>query len=254
MTMPLFLLHMRPDVRLLSAWVGRHHARHARQSVDLGDALHGLLRAAFGDGMAPQPFRYFDESRGLLAYTRMDASSLTEQLVHGDPLALRTLGLDTDARQRGWRLRAFPTHWQAGYVLGFEVRVRPTVRGARGEQDVFLNAAWQAPEQSLQREVVYVRWLRERLTGGAGEERQPWHGAAELLGAHLTAWKRSKIVRREQAKTDGRRHSRAIDGPDAVLQGRLRVLDSAAFAHLLVRGVGRHRAFGFGMLLLRPSS
>lgn len=252
MTMPLFLLHTHPDVKLLAAWIGRHHARHSRQSVDLGNALHGLLHAALGDG-APQPFRYLDESRGLLAYTALDASGLTERLAHGDPLAAQALGLKSDARQEGWRLRAFPTHWQAGHVLGFEVRVRPTVRGVKGEQDVFLNTAWQSPEQPLQRETIYVRWLRERLGGGDDAKRQPWHGAAELLDARLMAWKRSKIVRREQAKVEGRRRSRSIDGPDAVLQGRLRVLDSAAFTHLLARGVGRHRAFGFGMLLLRPS-
>jgi CRISPR system Cascade subunit CasE len=32
------------------------------------------------------------------------------------------------------------------------------------------------------------------------------------------------------------------------------VADPAAFAQLLARGVGRHRAFGLGMLLLRPSA
>ena len=40
--------------------------------------------------------------------------------------------------------------------------------------------------------------------------------------------------------------------PDATLQGTLAVVDSGAFQALLARGVGRHRAFGFGMLLLRP--
>jgi CRISPR system Cascade subunit CasE len=42
------------------------------------------------------------------------------------------------------------------------------------------------------------------------------------------------------------------EGPDAVLEGVLEVVDGEAFAALLRRGVGRHRAFGFGMLLLRP--
>lgn len=41
-----------------------------------------------------------------------------------------------------------------------------------------------------------------------------------------------------------------IDGPDALLRGCLRVLEPDAFAHLVARGVGRHRSFGFGMLLL----
>ncbi len=63
---PLHLLHTRPDARLLATWVAQRHARHERQASDLGDALHGLLRAAFSDA-APQPFRYLDERQGLLA-------------------------------------------------------------------------------------------------------------------------------------------------------------------------------------------
>jgi CRISPR system Cascade subunit CasE len=42
--------------------------------------------------------------------------------------------------------------------------------------------------------------------------------------------------------------------PDATFRGTLRVDDPARFAAAaLARGVGRHRAFGFGMLLLRPA-
>ena len=36
------------------------------------------------------------------------------------------------------------------------------------------------------------------------------------------------------------------------MRGNLIVSDPAAFAQLLTRGIGRHRAYGFGMLLLRP--
>ena len=36
------------------------------------------------------------------------------------------------------------------------------------------------------------------------------------------------------------------------MSGTLRVTDPAAFAAGLARGIGRHRAFGFGMLLLAP--
>jgi CRISPR system Cascade subunit CasE len=37
----------------------------------------------------------------------------------------------------------------------------------------------------------------------------------------------------------------------ALVTGTLRVGDAEAFRALLARGLGRHRAFGFGMLLLR---
>lgn len=249
MSEPLYLLHARPDARLLAAWVARRHARHARQTSDLGDAFHGLLRAAFGDA-APQPFRYLDERQGLLAYTTLDAQAMAAQVALADPLAAQTLGLGANAEHDGYRLRAFPDTWAAGQTLGFEVRVRPTVRAAKGEQDAFLHAALRSPDQPLQRSEVYAQWLRAHLAGREGAQTEPWQGAVDLLDVQLATYQRLSIVRRTQGDP-GARRGLSIDGPDAVLSGQLRVRDATAFAHLLRRGVGRHRAFGFGMLLLR---
>ena len=81
-----------------------------------------------------------------------------------------------------------------------------------------------------------------------------WAKAVELLDVQLNAFARSHIVRRTQASASQARKGQTIDGPDATLTGRLRVTDPTAFAHLLARGVGRHRAFGFGMLLLQRAS
>ena len=36
------------------------------------------------------------------------------------------------------------------------------------------------------------------------------------------------------------------------MQGNLTITEPEKFACLLARGVGRHRAYGYGMLLLRP--
>lgn len=250
----LHLLHTRPDARLLAAWVARHHARHERQPSDIGDALHGLLHASFG-AAAPQPFRYVDEHHGLLAYTRLDADSMRAQMALADPLAAQTLGLGASERHEGYRLRPFPTHWPTNKLLGFEVRLRPTVRAAKGECDAFLHAVAQAGGATVNREAVYVRWLREHLASRDGAPREAWQDAVELLNdVHLVAYQRQQVVRRMQAPAGTLRQGRVIDGPDAVLKGHLRVRNPHAFAQLLARGVGRHRAFGFGMLLLsRPT-
>ncbi len=246
----LHLLHTQPDARLLAAWVARHHQRHERQPSDLGDALHGLLHAAFG-AAAPQPFRYLDEHQGLLAYTSLDAEALRMKVALADPLAAQTLGLGANGQHEGYRLRPFPTAWSQGQVLGFEVRVRPTVRAAKGERDAFLHAVEQANGAPLQREAVYVQWLREHLAPREGATCEAWQGAVDLLDdVHLIGFQRQQVVRRTQAAGSEARRGRVIDGPDALLKGHLRVRNSAAFAQLLARGVGRHRAFGFGMLLL----
>lgn len=250
---PLYLLHTQPDARLLATWMARHRTH------DEGEALHGLLRAAFG-AAAPQPFRYLDEARGLLAYTPLDAQALATQVakaVDADPLAVRTLGLTASAQHGGYRLRPYPTQWAQGQVLGFEVRVRPTVRGARGEQDAFLRAVAQAGGKDgalVQREAVYAQWLHGQLGPREGQPRQPWQGAVELLDVQLQAFARSPITRRSQPGAGGERKGRVIDGPDATVTGRLRVTDSDAFAQLLARGVGRHRSYGFGMLLLQRAA
>lgn len=173
------------------------------------------------------------------------------QVALADPLAAQTLGLGANGQHDGYRLRPFPTQWPQGQVLGFEVRLRPTVRAAKGERDAFLHAVEQANGEPLQRETVYVRWLREHLAPREGATREAWQGAVELLDdVHLAGFQRQQVVRRMQAAGGAARRGRVIDGPDALLKGHLRVRDSAAFAQLLARGVGRHRAFGFGMLLL----
>lgn len=49
-------------------------------------------------------------------------------------------------------------------------------------------------------------------------------------------------------------HKRYSEGPDAVLRGELVITDAAKFTELLASGIGRHKAYGYGMLLLRPAS
>jgi CRISPR system Cascade subunit CasE len=117
-------------------------------------------------------------------------------------------------------------------------RERPDGRGFR-ERDVFLLACERTGEGvPVDRAEVYAGWLREQIgrTGGA-----------RVLACRLDAFRRSPVLRR-----DADRRLRAAEGPDAVLSGELEVADPDHFAALLARGVGRHRAFGFGMLLLRP--
>ena len=148
----LHLLHVPPDTRLLATWMVRYRTQ------DEGEALHGLLRAAFGT-QAPQPFRYLDEQRGLLAYTALDGAALEQAKALADPQAARTLGLGAGHGHSGYRLRLFPSVWPQGKQLGFEVRVRPTVRGAKGEQDAFLHAVAAAGGRDgalVSREAVYA--------------------------------------------------------------------------------------------------
>ncbi len=243
--MTLHLLHTNPDPRRLAAWATRHRLVDAQG--DLGYALHGLLRAAFGNS-APRPFRYLDADQGLLAYSSHSAADLERAAALAPPDVAAALGLGTSTKRLGMTTRVFPTQWPSGHVLGFEVRLRPVVReGKTGrERDAFLSEVERSGDAVIEREAVYVQWLRDQLL------RQ---GGAELLDATLSRFRLLGVLRKTaRDASDGKRGSKQVGGPDAVLSGRLRVSDSQAFADLLARGVGRHRAFGFGLLLLRPGS
>ncbi len=238
----LYLLHTQPDPQRLAAWAARH--RLLDSQGDLGYALHALLRAAFG-AHAPQPFHYLDAEQGLLAYTRLSAAELAQCAALAEPDVAAALGLGQTRHHAGLSARPFPTQWVAGHALGFEVRVRPIIReGKTGrERDAFLAAIEKADGSEMNRSEVYVQWLRELLA------RQ---GGAELVDASVSRYQLLGVTRKTQkGSPDDARRSYVINGPDAVLTGQLRVTDPQAFAQLLARGVGRHRAFGFGLLLLR---
>lgn len=240
----LYLLHTQPDPQRLAAWAARH--RLLDKEGDLGYALHALLHAAFGE-QAPQPFRYLDAEQGLLAYTCLAATGLAQLVALAEPEVAAALGLGRTHQHGGMNVRIFPTQWAVGHTLAFDVRVRPIIReGKTGrERDAFLAAAEKAPGNSLDRSEVYMQWLRDLLA------RQ---GGAELIHARMTRYQQLGVTRRSQkGSAEDMRHSRLVGGPDAVLAGQLRVTNSQAFAQLIANGLGRHRAFGFGLLLLRPA-
>jgi CRISPR system Cascade subunit CasE len=223
------------------------------REVDEGYLVHRGLAALFSDA-APKPFRAVDPtSRWLtvLAYTELTADALREQAqTFARPDAFETCRWDQVA------VKAMPSSWTSGKTLGFEVRVCPVVRlasatqarahdGSQGtwkkgaELDAFLHRRY-LQQHDGDRESVYVDWLRRRLDGAAG-----------LLDVRLQAFRRVRVLRRGRRDGEGKRKTQVAERPDALLTGTLGVTDPDAFRDLLARGVGRHRAFGFGMLLLR---
>lgn len=238
--MTLNLLRLQPDAKALAAWAVRYKV--LSPDGDYGYALHGLLSAAFGE-QAPQPFRYMGNKQGLLAYTSEDLETLRLHASMAVPDVARALGLDAlDARP-------FPGTWKEGQALGFEVRVRPVIRAKDGrERDAFLHAAESNPAAEsggiAQRALVYSDWLAKQFAAD---------DAAKITQAQMEEFRLTRVLRKT-ADENGKRKAFPVTGPDAVFKGQLQVGKPDAFARLLARGIGRHRAFGFGMLLLRPAS
>lgn len=242
-TATLTLLQTRPDLTLLAQW-----ARATGQSAlrdDLGYALHAAARAALGE-LAPKPFALVQRPQQqpmLVGYTATAPEALSRAAAFSaaDPLAAQALGLAQ------LQCRALPEDWRVGERLRFEVRTAPVVRsraqagGGYPEIDAAHHPSFGG--EGVDREAAYAAWLARELARD---------GAAELLSCELHAHRLADIARRA-SRDGGLRQTRRCLLPDVSLRGVLEVRDGAFFHRLLARGVGRHRAFGFGCLLLSPA-
>jgi CRISPR system Cascade subunit CasE len=215
-------------------------------AADTGYLAHCQLVGLFGD-LAPKPF-VVSEGKGrhveVLGYSRVSTAELRDHaLAFADPKFTSACDLERMAD------KPMPsTLWRTGRRVGFDVRVCPVHRKAKGgekhgrgkEVDVFLSRCWEAGAPiSVDRESVYREWLETRLS----------EGGTKLVEAGMIRFRRTQLLRRTQGEE---RTAKRVERPDALFHGTLEIADPDAFAAMLARGVGRHRAFGFGMLLLRP--
>lgn len=243
----LHLIQIPVDIRRLHVW-GEQRGLARRGIFDEGRVLHHLLGETFGPAVF-QPFRLLVAPRGINAtlygYSKQPETELqqTARMVAAPDIA-EVIAPDT--------IRSQPrpsTAWQSGQRLGFDLRVRPVVRLARSahgmkkgaEVDAFLAEALNshAGDQNgmeatgRTREAVYLDWLADRLGDSAEIDRD---------ATRLAHFQRNRVIR----------GGAATEGPDATFHGTLTVTEPTEFADRLARGVGRHRAYGYGMLLLRP--
>lgn len=206
--------------------------RLPRSLSDDGYRVHAYLQDVF-NGQAPTPFRVLEgdgRQIDILAYTDVELSVASPEV----SVAMKSL----------------PTMWPTGKRMAFEVTACPVVRMASSgpthkkgaEVDVFLRECWrQGAGKDVVRSAVYGEWLREKLI----------KQGAEIESSQVLSYKRVKLLRKTQGE---RRKNHEIDKPSVDFGGVLRVVDSEKFSSLLSRGVGRHRSFGFGMLLLKRAS
>lgn len=235
----LHLISLPLDLKTLRQWAGAR-----KFGTDEGRALHHLLGETFGKG-ALQPFRLMvapgARTATLYAYTLSDRASLQRTAQEtGLPDALDVC----DPKRLG--VKTMPESWAKGRRLAFDVRARPVKRLLKpagtfpkgAEVDAFLLEALRRfpggppADGGIEREAVYRQWLAERLKGAA------------ML-------KQVRIARLERRAVQ--RGDKSVDGSDATFHGELVIADEARFAGILAGGVGRHTAYGYGMLLLRPA-
>jgi CRISPR system Cascade subunit CasE len=245
--MALHLLRFDPDVARVAAWFSAESLT-PRDQEDEGYGWHALFTAAFGKDLAPKPFRVLarrGRSTQVLAYAQADAAALRARASDfADPKVIAALSVDTLAS------KLMPTFVE-GRRLGFSARLRPTVRTDREgdrarsrELDVFVAAKLAVtPGQALDKASIYAEWARNRLD----------QAGVDVESLRIDGLESSDVVRRGRDRANGSRPLARIPGHAVTVAGTLRIADAHGFAALLARGLGRHRAFGYGMLLLSPT-
>ncbi len=232
------------DPKAFMAFAQEQGLDPGRDELDLGYLGHAWLKAAFGD-LAPCPWRLLMPRRAdrrrpsrILAYSGQPAEALADHLArYADPSVTAVCSPEAVLG------KALPREWPANRRYAFEALCCPVGRKARTgqEKDVFLIEADHAGENALDRSEVYRRWFRSQAEAMEG---------IHVEDVALEGFRLSKTLR----KTHGQpREATRRLRPQAVFQGILQVRDGASLMSLLRRGIGRHRAFGFGMVLLRPA-
>jgi CRISPR system Cascade subunit CasE len=214
------------------------------RSGDLSYLVHCALGEAFGEG-APKPFAVLDDRGALvtvMGYSDRDVGSLQDHAKSfADPQVFNIVSWEH------FEGKEMFTGFRAGQRVGFAVRASPIIRQHRKvdgkdkvvETDAFIAACLKVGKSlPVDRGAVYRGWLQNELLR---------RGGARLVSAELATFKLTRLLRRTQGEV---RKAHETAHPEASFRGELEVTEPAAFSALLARGLGRHRSFGFGMVLL----
>jgi CRISPR system Cascade subunit CasE len=233
-------------IQLSFSGLGDFSGRRGLEEATEGYVMHSVLAELFGDGAPP----VFDAcGHSVLAYSETTLGDLQSVAGLKAPPRLYRTCVWGDCAEKP--MPSVP----CGVDVGFEVQCVPTVRKASDgvgensdgerrewhegqELDVFLSEAWRRGQDAdVERASVYRRWLDGHLE----------RGGANLLEMEIKGFCVQKMTRRHHGCG-----LRTITRPAATLSGRLGVVDPNAFEDLLMSGLGRHTAFGYGMLKLEP--
>lgn len=268
--MELFMIKFNLDLEVLFHW----SARVSRIGNSVDYSVHAAMRQIFGS-LGLQPF-FIDQKRScVIAYTTATEEQFRSawkdayaREQHNCVNVCEALKMDSASC-----MGKMPSAWREGDTFLFSVRCKPIMRvsvpvtkpskkiSKTLESDVWLHRTYQKwkkeyPEEEDQenhplneyrkahikeRDPLYFKWLEDHF----GD-------AAKLEYAEITRQLNTALVLRGNSEHTGApKKSTDRNSPDVTFEGRLRVMNSQKFAELLAHGIGRHKAFGFGMLLLR---
>lgn len=216
------------EIRLSTEKAYRWGRRIGIGSFDEAYLAHSVLAACYGE-YYPKPFVIASSGRSIrvLGYTRVDGANLERaRQIGSDPEVNEIVISETSKKM--------PSDWRAGETLGFRLKATP-VRRVRGKDRDAYQAGIHEPGTRYER---YMDWLVERLSP-----------TCKIVSVEVENFKFEKILRR---KHDTSRSATPITVPSATFVGALTITNPAGFNNAISNGIGRHKAFGYGALLLRP--
>jgi CRISPR system Cascade subunit CasE len=230
----LFLVKSHVDTEFLRSWGGRH--QHLGPKNDFGYVIHAILELLFRKNR-PQSF-YFDRSNNsLYFYSTLSRAQLADQLINKNMAACFGLGLGSCGRD--CEVNDITSLIAKNPQLSFQIQTSPIKRltGSRREVDVFRAADGSEKD----RHAEYEKWLHTRL----GET-----GMGDVIIDDVVIEQHS-VLRREKKLMDSNNRTKVvIDVPVALFTGTFTVRTRQCFLETLLKGIGRHKAFGLGMLLI----
>jgi len=214
--------------------------------IDWGYFLHVYMTDLCG-AAAPRPFacdtrRLLEGFVSVLGYTTMDHATIRKDATHfADPVVWSGVDWEQSAS------RPMPTEFRIGTQLGFGIQVCPVNRTKdaithrRVERDAvfYQKNEVHIPSFGHGRSQAYGHWLRKQMN---------LLGGCAILQTRMVHFDMEPMIRRDHKDE---REKVSLTRPVAKLEGRLAVIDSGAFLKTIRMGVGRHKGFGFGLLLLK---
>lgn len=233
----LFLVKSHVDIEFLRSWGKRH--QHLGPQNDFGYVIHAILEILFRKNR-PQTF-YFDSSNdNLYFYSNFSRAQLTKQLTKKNRAACCGLGLGNLCHD--CEVLDITSMTAMDQQLSFQIKTSPTKRltGSGREVDVF--SVTDGSEQ--ERHAAYKKWLHARiLESGLGD-----------VNIDDVAIEQHSVLRREKRIVDSKNRKKVvIDVPVALFTGTFTVHTRKCFLESLLNGIGRHKAFGFGMLMIKSA-
>lgn len=136
--------------------------------------------------------------------------------------------------------RSFNPELRAGQRLCFSLRANPTICKAGKRHDLLMDAKRQVKEQVEPRDI----WAHQQQAALAWLTRQGEQSGFSLAETVVDAYRQQQIRREKSRQT--------IQFSSVDYTGMLVVNDPALFLQRLASGYGKSRAFGCGMMMIKP--